>query len=125
MENSILKSIKTALSVEEADDSFDNEIVMHINSVFSDLQQMGLGPANGFMIEDDSEVWETYTLSVNAINSVRSYMYLRVRVVFDPASLSPALLTAYQAEIAKSEFRLNVAREEMKHAAEQLAVPDE
>ena len=118
MENSILKSTKKILGLAEEDTAFDHDIVVHINSVFADLEQLGLGPVDGFEIGDDgSEEWETYvTTSVTSmkLNSVRSYMYLRVKHLFDPPTIG-YLKDAAEEQIRKAEWRLNVAVESTLH----------
>lgn len=107
-ESSILASTKAALGMTEDYKAFDQQIIMHINSIFSILQQMGVGPKKGFAIKDDSTFWSDYTDNELELQMVQSYMYCRVRILFDPpmnASLLDALKTQYQ----ELEWRLNVA----------------
>lgn len=107
-ESSILASTKAALGMTEDYKAFDPQIIMHINSIFSILQQMGVGPKEGFAIKDDSTFWSDYTDNELELQMVQSYMYCRVRILFDPpmnASLLDALKTQYQ----ELEWRLNVA----------------
>lgn len=110
MSNSILDSTKKALGLDAAYTAFDVDILMHINTVFSTLQQLGIGPAEGFMIEDSAATWDTYLGNNLTLNSVKSYMYLRVRLLFDPPSTSYHL-TAMKDQITELEWRLNVTRE--------------
>lgn len=110
---SILQSVKKALGVSADYDAFDPDIIMHINSVFSVLQQLGVGPADGFFIEDGEAEWEAYLTEQAKFNLVRSYMVLKVRMLFDPPTTS-YLVTAYEKSISEFEFRLNVAREDTK-----------
>lgn len=104
---SILSSIKKLLNV--ADDYFDPDIIMHINSVFMTLTQLGVGPAEGFSIEDDTATWTDFIPDVTKLQAVKSYMYLQVKLLFDSASLGAATLAAYERQIQQYEFRLNVA----------------
>lgn len=107
---SILKSIKKFLGVSIEDDHFDPEIIMHINSVFMDLWQLGVGPYEGFEIEDDVTTWQEFLEGSAKFNAVKSYIELRVKLLFDPPS-SSAVIEAYKKEIDKWEWRLNVAAE--------------
>jgi hypothetical protein len=107
---SILTSTKKILGIGEMDDSFDVDILLHINSVFSILTQVGIGPVEGFMIEDSSDTWDTFFGNDPRLNSVKTYVYLRVRLVFDPPSTS-FVIDSMQKQIAEIEWRLNVQRE--------------
>ena len=111
MEPSILKSTKKILSVGEADTSFDVDIMLHINSVLSILTQVGIGPANGYSIEDDTATWDTFIGTDPRLNLVKTYLYLKVRLMFDPPGTSYAI-DAMEKQIAEFEWRLNVIREE-------------
>lgn len=106
---SILNSIKKMLGIGEDYDHFDPDIIMHINSVFMTLNQLGVGPAEGFAIEDDTTIWTDYIPDVTKLQAVKSYMYLQVKILFDSASLGAATLAAYERQIQQYEFRLNVA----------------
>lgn len=110
MDNSILNNVKKILGIAPDYDAFDTDIIIHINTVFSTLNQLGLGPAEGFMIEDDSVEWGDFLLDDNRLNSVKTYVYLRVRVLFDPPTTG-FTLTAVQEQIKELEWRLNVTRE--------------
>lgn len=107
---SILTSIKKLLGIEEEYEQFDPDIIMHINSVFTDLNQIGVGPPEGFYIEDSTSEWTSYIAEPGALESVKSYIYLRVRLLFDPPT-SSAVLESIQRQIDKLEWRLNVAAE--------------
>lgn len=106
---SILNSIKKMLGIGEDYDHFDPDIIMHINSVFMTLNQLGVGPTEGFVIEDDTTIWTDYIPDVTKLQAVKSYMYLQVKILFDSASLGAATLAAYERQIQQYEFRLNVA----------------
>ena len=111
MEPSILKSTKKILGVGEADTSFDVDIAFHINSVLSILNQVGIGPADGYMIEDDTATWDAFIGTDPRLNLVKTYLYLKVRLLFDPPGTSYAI-NAMEKQIAEFEWRLNVIREE-------------
>lgn len=110
MEQSILKSIKKLLHIPPENTEFDLDVIIHINSAFSDLHQLGLGPDTEFMIEDATKVWADYIGSDEYIQSVKTYVYLSVRLVFDPPSTSFAI-EAFERQIAEKAWRLNVQRE--------------
>lgn len=110
MSSSILTSTKKNLGIDADYTAFDQDILMHINSVFMVLSQLGIGPANGFMIEDDSTVWDAFLGTDINLNVVKTYMYLRVRLLFDPPTTS-YLITAMNEQIRELEWRLNVHRE--------------
>ena len=105
---SILTSIKKLLGIEEEYTQFDNDIIMHINSVFLNLTQLGVGPAEGFLIEDDTATWEDFIGDSNQLQAVKSYMYLKVKLLFDPP-LSSSVIESTNRMIAELEWRLNVA----------------
>lgn len=112
MENSILISTKKALGIDAGYEVFDLDIITHINSAFSTLTQLGVGPVNGFMIEDDEATWDEFFQSEDfQYNSVKTYIYLKVRMLFDPPQTS-YLIEAMNKQIQEIEWRLNVHREE-------------
>lgn len=113
METSILISTKKILGIAEDYTVFDDVIVTHINSAFSTLTQLGIGPPSGFMIEDETAEWGDF-LGVDPdlqFNSVRSYVFLKVRMLFDPPQTS-YLISAMEKQIQELEWRLNTRREE-------------
>ena len=105
---SILTSIKKLLGIEEEYTQFDNDIIMHINTVFLNLTQLGVGPAEGFLIEDDTATWYDFIGDSNQLQAVKSYMYLKVKLLFDPP-LSSSVIESMNRMIAELEWRLNVA----------------
>jgi hypothetical protein len=109
--DSILTSTKKILGIDESYTDFDIDIVLHINSVFSTLQQLGIGPEIGFAIEDDTSTWDDFLGTDPRKNNVKSYMYLRVRLLFDPPVLS-YMIDAMRAQITELEWRMNAYREE-------------
>lgn len=104
---SILTSIKKMLGIAEEYKQFDDDIIMHANSVFADLAQMGVGPSTGFAIEDDTTIWEDYISDNLLLNSVKSYMKLRIQLLFDPNSVGSSTLASYERQITQWEWRLN------------------
>lgn len=108
---SILTSIKKMLGIAAEYTHFDPDIIMHINSVFMTLTQLGVGPSEGFYIEDDLTEWTEFIPDVTKLQAVKTYMYLRVRLVFDASSIGSATLAAYERQIQELEWRLNVAAE--------------
>ena len=107
---SILTSIKKLLGITEEYDQFDPDIIMHINSVFMILTQLGVGPTEGFSIEDDTAVWTDFIQDVKKLESVKTYIYLKVKLAFDPP-LSSAVIESMNRLINELEWRLNVAAE--------------
>lgn len=105
---SILTSIKKLLGITEEYTQFDDDIIMHINSVFLNLSQLGVGPEEGFTIEDDYATWEDYIGDDMNLQAVKSYIYLKVKLLFDPP-LSSAVIESTNRMIAELEWRLNVA----------------
>ena len=83
---------------------------MHINSVFSILTQLGVGPSNGFSIEDDSATWDEFIPEGQNVELVKSYIHLKVKLLFDPP-LTSAVMEAMNKNIGEFEWRLNVAAE--------------
>ena len=110
MEQSILISTKKILGIAEDYTVFDLDIITHINTAFSTLTQLGVGPSPGFMIEDDTAVWADFMGSDLELNSIKSYVFLRVRMLFDPPQTS-YLINAMQEQIREIEWRLNTHRE--------------
>lgn len=105
---SILTSIKKLLGIAEEYEHFDPDIIMHINTVFMTLTQLGVGPSEGFYITDDETVWSDYITDPNKLQAVKTYMYLKVRLLFDSASLGSSTLSAYERQIQELEWRLNI-----------------
>lgn len=105
---SILTSIKKLLGIAEEYKHFDADIIMHINSVFSILTQLGVGPSDGFLIEDKEAKWHDFIGGDNGVEMVKSYIHLKVKLLFDPP-LSSAVMEATNQMIKELEWRLNVA----------------
>lgn len=111
MAQSILTSTKKILNIGESDTSFDTDVLLHINSVLSVLTQVGIGPAEGYMIEDSTATWDAFIGDDPRLNLVKTYVYLRVRLLFDPPGTS-FVIDSMEKQIAEFEWRLNVQREE-------------
>jgi hypothetical protein len=107
---SILDSTKKALGIAPDYDVFDVDILMHINTVFAVLSQLGIGPEDGFLIEDAEAVWEDFLGTDKQLNSVRTYVFLRVKILFDPPGNS-FVMNALNEQIRELEWRLSVQRE--------------
>lgn len=105
---SILNSTKKILGVDENYTVFDLDIMTHINSVFMKLNQLGVGPVNGYMIEDANATWLDYLGTDRNLNAVKTFIYLNVRMLFDPPTTSYHI-TAMENQIAEYTWRLNVA----------------
>jgi hypothetical protein len=106
MSESILTSVKKNLGIIEDDTSFDSDIILDINGIFPLLYQIGVGP-EGFQIEDSSATWEDYLGSqVNILSLVKLYMYLQVKMIFDPP-LSASVISSYENRINEYTWRIN------------------
>lgn len=111
---SILTSIKKMLGIEESYTHFDADIAMHINSVFSILTQMGVGPSEGFSIQDKNETWDAFLQKDPAkLMLVKSYVFLKVRLLFDPPQ-SSFVVESINRQISEFEWRLYVASDSGK-----------
>lgn len=109
---SILTSIKKLLGITEDYTHFDADIIMHINSALMILTQLGVGPPEGFTISDDLAIWDDFLGEDNRqLELVKSYVYLKVKLLFDPP-ISSAAIDAIKFQISEYEWRLNVAAEE-------------
>lgn len=111
MEQSILTSVKKNLGIDAAYTAFDLDILTHINSAFSTLNQLGIGPEDGLTIESATTTWAAFVGSDAKLNSVRTYVYLKVRLLFDPPTTS-YLIEAFERQIRELEWRLNSYRED-------------
>jgi len=110
MEKSILKSIKKVVGVSPDYDVFDEDILMAINTSFSTLNQLGIGPEGGFSIEDETPTWSDYIGGDPNYNSIKTYIQLKTRLLFDPPANS-IIKGAIDEQLKEIEWRLNVRRE--------------
>ena len=107
---SILNSVKKQLGIMEEYTHFDDVLIIHINSVLMILTQLGVGPEEGFIIKDATTTWTEYIPDVIKCQAVKSYVYLKVRLLFDPPS-SSALIESMNRLISELEYRLNIEAE--------------
>ena len=107
---SILTSIKKMLGIAEEYTHFDADLIMHINSVFMVLTQLGVGPSTGFHIEDETSTWDEFVSETPNLDAVKSYMHLRVKLLFDPPTNS-SVIESMNRMIGEFEWRLNVTAE--------------
>lgn len=108
METSILDSIKKLLGIPSEVTEFDTDILIHINSVFSILTQLGVGPSSGFSIEDSSAEWSDFIGDDARFSDVKSFVYLKTRLLFDPPA-SSAAMDAMNRMASELEWRINVS----------------
>lgn len=112
MEQSILVSVKKILGISANYTPFDLDIITHINTAFSSLNQLGVGPIDGFEIQDSGPVWSDLSIPINQLGMVRTYVFLKVRMLFDPPTTS-FHITAMENQIREHEWRLSIFREEL------------
>lgn len=121
--SSILNDTKKILGIDAEYTAFDTDIIMHINNVFSTLNQLGIGPEFGFEILDATAEWEDF-LGVDPdprLNSVKTYIYLKVRMIFDPPTTS-YLITAMEKQIQELEWRINQFRESIEWVPDEIVL---
>lgn len=106
--DSILTTIKKLLGITEEYTHFDHDIIIAINSVFMILNQLGVGPTSCYAISGDTEEWTDFTEDIETINLVKTYIYMKVKLIFDPPT-SSILKSALDEQIKEYEWRLNVA----------------
>lgn len=124
MEASILTNVKKVLGIAESYTAFDEDVLMHINATFSVLQQLGIGPIEGFMVHDEDDEWEDFDAPTVQLNLVKTYVFLKVRILFDPPTTS-YLIDAATKQIDQFEWRLNVMRENEIPYPLVLVIPEE
>ena len=112
---SILTSVKKLLGITEDYTVFDTDLIIHINSVFLTLSQLGVGPEEGFMITSKDETWGDYMDSDALLNAVKSYVYLKVRLLFDPPT-SSSVGESMKNMISELEWRINIEGEKFDDA---------
>lgn len=107
---SILTSIKKLIGITEEYTQFDVDIMIHINSAFGILCQLGVGPADGFRISGKEDTWDQFLQDEKKLELVKTYVYLKVKILFDPP-LSSAVMDCVNREISQCEWRLMVTAE--------------
>lgn len=108
MDGSILTSIKKLLGISESYEHFDSDLILHINSVFTILRQIGVGPEEGFFIPDKTSEWSEFTNGELDVEMIKSYVYLKVKLLFDPPT-SSAVMESTNRMISELEWRISVA----------------
>jgi len=103
--SSILNDVKEQLGLLPGDTSFNTPIIIHINSVFTVLTQLGVGPSEGYMITDENNQWDEF-YEDQRLNAIKSYMFLRVKLFFDPPTTG-FVTSSYERQILEMEWRLN------------------
>lgn len=109
---SILTSIKKLLGITEDYTHFDTDVIMHINSVFFVLKDLGVGPSKGFRIKDKESKWNDFLSEDDDLEAVKTYVYLKVKLIFDPPVGSA--LDAVKNLISELEWRLKEAAEDAR-----------
>lgn len=115
--DSILTSVKKMLGIVEEYEHFDADLIMHINSVLSILTQLGVGPVEGFSIKDKTAIWSDFLSDSKNLESVKSYVYLKVRLIFDPP-LTSSVTEAINRMIGELEWRLSVTADPIEREEE-------
>lgn len=115
---SVLTSIKKMLGIVEEYTHFDADLIMHINSVLSILNQIGVGPPEGFSIEDKEDVWTDFIPQSPKLEFVKSYVYMKVKLLFDPP-ISPAAIESINRLTSELEWRIQVATDPVKDKREE------
>ena len=110
MEDRILVSTKKGLGIPEDYTAFDIDVMNHINAAFSVLNQLGVGPSEGFMIESSNDSWMDFTEDNVMLNMVKTYVYLKTKILFDPPATS-FLIEAMNEQLAEYEQRISYQRE--------------
>ena len=110
MENSILNTIKKMLGVDEEDTSFDTDIIVHINTVLMTLHQYGIGPVDGLTISDASTTWDELLPTGKKIEAVKTYIYIKVKLIFDPPSTS-VTVDSFKSLADELEYRMKEQNE--------------
>ncbi len=108
MNESILINIKKLLGLPEEYTTYDTDVILCINSVFSILYQLGVGPDSGFKINDDSAEWSDFIGDTNKLEDVKTYVFLKTKLMFDPPTAGP-MIDAIKTQISELEWRINVA----------------
>ena len=106
MEENILNSIKKLLGIPEDYTAFDQDIMIHISSVFMILSELGVGPSNGYSLKDGTEKWGDFISDDENLEGIKTYVYMKVKTIFDPP-LNSAVLASMKELISEFEWRIN------------------
>lgn len=112
--DSILNSIKELLGIPAEQLNFDTEVIIHINSAFSDLYDVGVGPSEAFVIQDENDMWDDFLQGSVNYENAKQYVYISVKIVFDPPA-SAAALAALERRLDKLEWKLKEKAETTKN----------
>lgn len=105
--DSILLTIRRMLGVEDEYDGFDAELIVHINTAFMSLMQLGVGSSTGFSITDETDVWDDFLSTATDLHAVKTYIYMKVRMVWDPPTVG-GVLDSFNRQISELEWRLTL-----------------
>lgn len=105
VEQSIFKSTKVMLDIADGDASFDNNVLSFINAALSDLTDLGAGPSDGLVVTGDTEEWEALTENASDTERIKNWVYLKVRLFWDPPQTS-FLLDAHTRQIDEAAWRI-------------------
>lgn len=114
MTSSILNTIKKLLGMTPEYTAYDEDVTVAINTVFNTLYQLGVGPETPFSIEDKNTTWDMYTEDRKTIEMVKTYIFLKVKLIFDPP-LNSSVLESYKQMASEYEWRLNVEDDIIRH----------
>lgn len=103
----ILEDIKSMLGIEKEDTAFDIEVLLHTNSAIATLTQLGVGPPDGYEVTGYTNLWSELLLERKDLNDVKSYIYIRVRLIYDPPANS-YLVKSYEEQAKELEWRIEV-----------------
>ena len=106
MNESILSSIKKLLGISETCTDFDTDIIIHINTVFMILNELGVGPILGFKITDKNDTWDDYLDDISNLEAIKTYIYLKVKLIFDPP-INSSTIESIKESIRELEWRIN------------------
>lgn len=123
MNDSILNDVKKVLSLDPSYTEFDTDILLFVNSVFSNLTQLGVGPDTGYAITGANETWGEFLGTNKRLNNVKTYISLKVRLQFDPPK-TPHTIAAFEKIIAEQEFRISAEREQTHWVSPDTTLPD-
>ena len=115
---SILRTIRKMIGPDETYTQYDTDLIIHINSALAVLTQLGVGPSEGFFIQDESATWNDFLGNDSKLEMVKSYVYMKVKLAFDPPS-SSAVIDSMNRSISEFEWRANMAAEEKKQKREE------
>lgn len=104
IDGSILQTVKKKLGISSEDDSFDVDIMICINTAFERLETLGIGPNGGYRISSADNVWTEYLTNEKLIDSVKDYIYMKVKLIFDSSTMSSYLMDAYRKQLDELEF---------------------